>query len=87
MPIAIHMQQLKFRYGDFVAREGQIPPGLFMIKSGICKVAKNRIMKRALKPETIPGCKKPILDKNKLFYKYDYENTILQGPKSQVKSF
>jgi hypothetical protein len=48
-----------------------------MIKTGICKVAKNRIMNRVHKPETIPGSKKPILDKHKLFYKYDYENTLL----------
>jgi len=44
-------------------------------------------MTRAHHPESIPGAKKLTLDKHKLFYKYDYENTLLNGPKSIDKSY
>lgn len=43
MPIALNMTLLKFKYGAILQREGQVPEGLFLIKSGQCKVALTRI--------------------------------------------
>jgi hypothetical protein len=34
MPIAVNMQQVNFSYGDYIQREGEIPKGLYLIKSG-----------------------------------------------------
>lgn len=64
-----------------------MPPGLFLIKSGVCRVAKNRILSRSHKPENVPGAKKPVLDKHPLFNKFDHENTLLNCPNSTKKSY
>lgn len=34
MPIAVNMQQVNFGYGDYIQREGEVPKGLYIIKSG-----------------------------------------------------
>ena len=34
MPIAVNMVPHKFKFGEFLIKEGEIPPGLFIIKSG-----------------------------------------------------
>ena len=87
MPIALNMQQVNFAYGDYLQREGEIPRGLFLIKSGICNIARTRILSREHKPEQVPGAKKLVLDKNKFFYKFNYDNTLLNGPKSFRKAY
>lgn len=87
MPLALNLQVKKFTYGEFLQREGEVPKGLFLIKSGICRAAKNRILTRTVKAENVPGAKKPILDKNPLFNNFDHENTLLNVPKQQVKSY
>jgi hypothetical protein len=87
MPVAISMQQVNFSYGQFLIKEGEVPKGLYLVKSGMCNVSKVRICKRPHNPAEVPGAKKPILDHNPLFYKYDPDNTPLNGIKRSDKAF
>ena len=34
------MQQVNYRFGDYIQREGQVPSGMVLIKSGLCTVGK-----------------------------------------------
>ena len=34
MPIAVNMIPITFNFGEFIIREGEIPKGLYMIKTG-----------------------------------------------------
>lgn len=34
VPVALNMTVVQFKYGEFLTREGDIPPGMFLIKSG-----------------------------------------------------
>ena len=87
MPIVLNMQQVNFSYGDYLQREGDVPKGLYLIKSGICNVARSKIASRPHNYEKVPGAKQPILEKHKLFYKYDADNTLLNGPKKFNKAY
>lgn len=87
MPIASNMQQINFTYGDFLIKEGEIPKGLYIIKSGICNTTKSRICSRPHNAAQVPGAKKLILDPNPIFNKYDPDNTILNGVKRSDKAF
>jgi CRP-like cAMP-binding protein len=46
MPIAVNMIPISFNFGEYIIREGEIPKGLYIIKSGQCKVASIRIADR-----------------------------------------
>jgi len=81
------MQQVNFAYGDFLIKEGEIPRGLFLIKSGICNANKSRICSRPHFATQVPGAKKMILDPNPIFNKYDPDNTILNGVHRSDKAF
>lgn len=48
MPIAANLTTYTFRYGEYLQKEGEIPKGLIIIKSGQCKVALNRIATRKI---------------------------------------
>jgi len=87
LPIASNMQQVNFAYGDFLIKEGEIPRGLFLIKSGICHASKSLIRTRPYYAAQVPGAKKMILDPNPIFNKYDPDNTILNGVKRTDKAF
>lgn len=49
MPIALNMSLLRFRYGQVLQSEGEIPDGLYLIKSGQCKVALRRVVEQPVK--------------------------------------
>lgn len=49
MPIACNLKSRSFSFGDYVIREGQVPEGLYLIKSGQCKIASARIADRQFK--------------------------------------
>ena len=34
MPIAVNMTPIKYNYGEYIIKEGEIPKGLYIIKSG-----------------------------------------------------
>ena len=34
IPVAINMRIVKFKYGEFLTRAGDRPPGMYLIKSG-----------------------------------------------------
>lgn len=46
MPVACNIQIKTFSFGEYIVREGEIPKGLYLIKSGQCKVASARIAER-----------------------------------------
>ena len=49
MPIACNMIPKSFSFGEFILKEGEIPKGLYLIKSGQCKVGSTRIAERPIK--------------------------------------
>jgi len=71
------MTLVKFKYGEFLTREGEIPAGMYIIKSGQCICGLSRIAVRKQQNATVPGQRRPILDKNPLFNKFDPENSLL----------
>ena len=73
------MSVVKFKYGEFLTREGQVPQGMYIIKSGQCIVGHSRTATRPKHYEDIPGQRKPIVDKHPLFNNYDPENTLLNN--------
>jgi CRP-like cAMP-binding protein len=46
MPIACNMIPVTFNFGEYIIKEGDVPKGLYIIKSGQCKVASMRIAER-----------------------------------------
>ena len=91
MPIACNMMPYSFNFGEFIIREGQIPQGLIIIKSGQCKVACRRISERAIVAgdglNKKLGEKKKVNDKHPLFQQYDPDNSILNEVKSLDRAF
>ena len=87
MPIAMNMHLLKFRYGEFLHKAGQIPRGMYLIKSGQCILGLTRIAYRDKNWEGIPGGRKPISSSNPLFNDYDPENSLLNGVKQRDRAF
>ena len=79
MPVAVNMTVVKFRYGEFLTRQGQVPPGMYIVKSGQCVVGLSRTAERPKNYQDIPGSRKPIVDKHPLFNNYDAENTLLDN--------
>ena len=79
MPVAVNLTPVKFKYGEFLSREGQVPPGMYVIKSGQCIVGLSRTAERPKIYTDIPGMRKPIVDKYPLFNNFDPDNTLLAG--------
>ena len=82
MPIACNMIPKSFSFGEFILKEGEIPKGLYLIKSGQCKVGSTRIAERPIKGDfdlnKKLGERKKITDKsNPLFHEFDPENSLL----------
>ena len=46
MPIAMNMHLLKFRYGEYLQKAGQVPRGMYLIKSGQCILGLTRVAYR-----------------------------------------
>jgi hypothetical protein len=46
VPVALNMTVVQFKYGEFLTREGDVPPGMFLIKSGQCIVGLSRLSTR-----------------------------------------
>jgi hypothetical protein len=48
MPIACNIIPKTYTYGEFLVKKDEIPPGLFIIKQGQCKVIAQRYGERNL---------------------------------------
>ena len=79
LPVAVNMMLVKFKYGEFLTRGSEVPPGMYIIKSGQCIVGVSRTATRPKNYQDIPGSRKPIVDKHPLFNNYDAENTLLNS--------
>lgn len=81
MPIACNMMPYEFSFGEYIIKEGELPKGLYIIKSGQCKVASTRIAKRQYKGNydlnKKLGEKKKVKDKHPLFNEYEPDNSLL----------
>ena len=82
MPIACNMIPKSYSFGEFILKEGEIPKGLYLIKSGQCKVGCTRVAERPFKGNydlnKKLGERKRITDKsNPLFIDYDPDNSLL----------
>jgi len=87
VPVALNMSIVKFQYGEFLTREGEVPPGMYLIKSGQCIVGLSRISTRLKNYRDIPGQRKPIPDKCKMFNHFDPENSLLNNVEMQDRVF
>ena len=86
MPIALNMTQVNFRYGDYLLREGEVPRGLFLIKSGLCNVSRIVISSRKQCYFNDTKCKRRQREeKHPLLNNYDAENTLLNNVKLTTK--
>lgn len=85
MPVAVSMQQVNFQFGDFIQKEGELPKGIYLIKSGQCNVCKTVISQRSFDPKDFPNQKKIIKDKNPLFDGFQAENSLLNNVKMDKK--
>lgn len=85
MPIAVNMQQVNFGFGDYIQREGTVPKGLYLIKSGQCNVSKVVIEKRAHDVGALVGRRKLVKDKHPLFDNFDPDNSLLNNVKISTK--
>ena len=47
LPIANNLEVKRYKYGEFILREGQAPKGLFMITKGQCRVGSEQISMRS----------------------------------------
>ena len=79
MPVAVNMTVERFSYGEFLAKEGEVPAGMYIIKSGQCIVGQSRLASRPKNYRDIPGSRKPVNDKYALFDKFDPENSLLNN--------
>lgn len=82
MPIACNMLPRTYSFGEYILKEGEIPHGLYLIKSGQCRVGSARIADRAIKGNydlnKKLGDRIKINDKsNPLFVDFDPENSLL----------
>jgi len=51
MPIAANMVPVEFTLGEFILKEGELPQGLYLIKSGQCKVCSIRVAEKEINPK------------------------------------
>lgn len=82
MPLAANMMSLTYAFGECILKEDEIPKGLYLIKSGQCKIAKRRIADRLLQSGSDLknrklGEKKKFKDRHPLFNEFDPDNSIL----------
>ncbi len=82
MALACNMIPVTYSFGEYILKEGEIPKGLYLIKSGQCKAASARIADRQFKGNydlnKKLGDRKKISDKqHPLFHEYDTDNTLL----------
>mmetsp|Transcript_30936 Transcript_30936/g.30418 ORF Transcript_30936/g.30418 Transcript_30936/m.30418 type:complete len:112 (-) Transcript_30936:969-1304(-) len=91
MPIAVNMLPVTYSYGEYIIKEGEVPKGLYIVKSGQCKVASVRMANRVnMDNEYLSkklGVKKKIRDKDPIFNDYNPESSLLNDSKSFKKAF
>ena len=75
MPIAVNLTVLKFTYGSVLQKEGEIPDGLYLIKSGQCKVGLTRTAE--IKHLRKAKGKLDINENNEIFREFDPEGSLL----------
>lgn len=85
--MANHMDLVTFKYGEFLTRAGDRPPGMYLIKSGQCVVGLTQTSIRMKNYRDIPGQREPIFDKNPLFNRFDPENSLLNNVEMQDRVF
>ena len=73
------MTLVRFKYGEFLTREGDMPAGMYIIKSGQCIIGLSRTSTRPKNYREIPGQREPIVDKYALFNRFDPENSLLNN--------
>jgi hypothetical protein len=76
------MFPVTYSFGEYILKEGDIPKGLYIIKSGQCKAASTRIAERLYKGNydlnRKLGERRKVNDKqHPLFHDYDPDNTLL----------
>lgn len=79
MPLAFNMNLSKFRYGEILQKEGTVPDGLYLVKSGRCRVVLSREATVLLRREN--RNKLTIDENNELFRNYDPELSLLNAIK------
>ena len=87
MPIAINMSVIKYKYGEYLIRAGEVPKGMLMLFKGQCNVGSQRIAYREKKAEHVAGGRGPIIDNNSLFYHFDPENSLLNEVSNDERIF
>ena len=87
VPVALNMALVTFRYGEFLTREGEVPRGMHLIKSGQCIVGLSRTSSRPKNYRDIPGQREPLVDKHRLFHRFDPENSLLNNVEMQDRVF
>ena len=85
MPIAVNMQQVNFRYGDYLQKEGEVPKGLYLIKSGQCNVCKVIVSSRKQPPAEVKSWQKRTNEKIPLLQNYNADNSLLNNVKLSSK--
>ena len=85
MPIAVNMQQVNFSYGDYLQREGEVPKGLYLIKSGQCNVSKVIVSRRKQPPPEIKGWQRQTNEKIPLLKQFNADNSLLNNVKLSSK--
>mmetsp|Transcript_10836 Transcript_10836/g.8058 ORF Transcript_10836/g.8058 Transcript_10836/m.8058 type:complete len:92 (+) Transcript_10836:1308-1583(+) len=91
MPIAVNMLPVTYSFGEYIIKEGEIPKGLYIVKSGQCKVASVRMADRVNGTSEYLskklGVKKKVKDKDPIFNDYDPDSSLLNDSKSFNKAF
>ena len=87
IPVALSMETVKFKYGEFLTRAGDRPAGMYLIKSGQCIVGLTQTSTRTKNYRDIPGQREPVVDKNLLFHRFDPENSLLNNVEMQDRVF
>ena len=80
------MQQVNFRFGDYIQREGEVPKGMYLIKSGQCTVGKVVTASRKFNLQETQGWRRMIKDPNPLFNNFNYDNSLFNKQKLHSKA-
>ena len=79
------MTQVNFRYGDYLLKEGEVPQGLYLIKSGLCNVSRIVISSRKKFLTETSGRYRKREENHPLLSNFDAENTLLNNVKLTTK--
>ena len=89
MPLACNLLSKIYSFGEYILKEGEIPKGLYIIKSGQCKVGQARFADRPFKGNydlnKKLGDRKRLRDKHPLFHEFDPDNSLLNVILSLLK--